>query len=62
MAIHVVCGHCNNRCALPDSMRGKRVNCPACGHPLTIPGGVKGKATPPPSSRPVRSWIWRTAN
>ncbi len=48
MAIHVVCSHCQNRCALPEGMGGKAVKCPACGHLLAIPGGVKGKAAPPP--------------
>lgn len=47
MAIHVVCSHCKNRCALPDNLGGKVLNCPACGHSMTVPG-TTGKATPPP--------------
>jgi hypothetical protein len=48
MAIHVVCSHCKNRCALPDDMRGKRVNCPACHHSMILPADARTKATPPP--------------
>ena len=47
MAIKLVCGHCKNRVMIPDSLRGKPLNCPACGLPIVIPG-VTGKATPPP--------------
>jgi hypothetical protein len=47
MAIRVICSRCKNRVMIPDNLRGKVLNCPACGHSITIPG-ASGKATPPP--------------
>ena len=47
MAIRVVCSHCKNRVMIPDNLRGKALNCPACGHSIAMPGDTE-KATPPP--------------
>ena len=47
MAIRVVCSHCENSCSLPDSLSGKGMDCPACGHFIAVPT-ASGGATPPP--------------
>ncbi len=47
MAIRVVCSHCKNSCSLPDSLSGKGMDCPACGHFIAVPT-ASGGATPPP--------------
>ena len=37
MAIEVHCSHCQKLLRVKAELAGKRVKCPACGQPLTIP-------------------------
>lgn len=41
MPIAVVCSHCGHRAGAKDEWAGKRLKCPACGSPVTVPGSAQ---------------------
>lgn len=45
MPILVVCSHCGEKGNAPDSAVGKKVRCPKCRQPMTVPGGSGNPTT-----------------
>ncbi|MBI4616745.1 MAG: hypothetical protein HY720_24245, partial [Planctomycetes bacterium] len=45
MAIRFEC-ECGKRLSVPDERAGKRVRCPGCGKPVSVPGGAEECGTP----------------
>ena len=57
MPIKVQCGSCEAAFKAKDALAGKRVRCPKCKKPLTIPAaaGVGGAASARPRSKPAKA-------
>src|SRR5436309_3499314 len=45
MPVPVACS-CGKQLRVADEHRGKRIKCPGCGGPLSVPGGSPSKAPP----------------
>lgn len=54
MSIEVFCGRCGKGFAASDKLAGRRLNCPACGAALNVPGPSGARATIAPA-RPAPS-------
>ena len=46
MAIQTECGDCGRQLKVKDDAGGRRIKCPDCGSPVTIPGGGTGRSRP----------------
>ena len=51
--INFNCPHCQQELTAPEEMAGQSIECPACGKPFDVPGGIiempAAEYTPPPT-------------
>src|SRR5919109_1301458 len=53
MPIRLKCPHCKKGLAINDKMAGKKVLCPACKKPFSVPAAPADKPPPPAPPPPI---------